>query len=170
MPPIGAPGLDRGGVPEPAFKIRWPIRSDIQNLVALDEVVNVRPWGADEFVQVLRKRNGVAQIVELSDSGRIIGGVLYQIFPKNFEIVRFIVHPEFKDSAVARALIDLLKGKLSAVRRTYIDVVIDEYDLSTQQLFCANGFKAVGIKKEYFESLYETSDGYHLRYLLNELS
>jgi len=106
--------------------------------------------------------------LEVSDAGRVVGGIIYQFMPKNFEIVKFMVHPEFKDNGAARALIEFLKDKLSAVKRTYIDVVIDEYDLSSQQLFRANGFTTVDIIKEHFESLYETSDGYRLRYLLGE--
>jgi ribosomal protein S18 acetylase RimI-like enzyme len=166
--PGGASDPDRGGVPEQTFRARWPIRSDIPNLVTLDELVNARPWGPDEFAQALRKRNSVGQVVELSNSARVVGGMIYQFFPKNLEIIRFMVHPEFRESGVVSALLNSLKDKLSAVRGTYIDAIIDEYDLPTQQLFHANGFRAVGVVKEHFQSLYETSDGYRLRYLLKE--
>jgi ribosomal-protein-alanine N-acetyltransferase len=147
---------------------RWIIRSDVPQLVTLDEAANVRSWDEEQFISTLKGRNSTGYIVELSDSDRVVGCVIYDIRPKSFEIIRFIVHPEFRNSGVPNDLVNLLKAKLSIARRPLINVVVDEYDTATQQALWAAGFRATGVLPGYFESLFETSDGYAFRYSLTD--
>jgi ribosomal protein S18 acetylase RimI-like enzyme len=166
--PKSAASLQPDGLDALERKSRWIIRADIPNLVALDEAANVRSWDAEQFISTLKGGNSTGHILELCDSGRVIGCILYEIHANHYEITKFVVHPEFRNSGVANDLLRILKNKLSVDRRPLINAIVDEYDTATQQLLWAAGFRATGVMQGYFESLFETSDGYVFKYSVTD--
>lgn len=141
--------------------IRWLIRLDMPEVLAIEAASLARPWGEDEFLRVLRRRNCIGMVAERDD--KVLGYMVYELHGFRVQLLALAVHPDHRRAGVGRELATKLKLKLSAGRRTRARVVVPETSLGAQLFFRAVGFRALGVIREHFPG---DEDGYDFSYAL----
>jgi len=140
--------------------IRWMIRRDMPEVLAIEAGQESLPWMEDEFLKILRQRNCIGMVAEADD--KIVGFMIYELNKHRLQILNFAVHPKYRRRGVASQMAAKLIGKLSSQRRTRISLHLRETNLSAQLFFRAIGFKALEIAREHFEDTGE--DAYIMCY------
>jgi len=140
--------------------IRWMIRRDYDEVLAIENALFEFPWTEKEFVDELRKRNSIGMV---ADDGDVLGYVVYRLASREIEIVNLAVHPERQRQGVGTALVDRLKQKLSPERRVRLIADVRETNLQAQLFFRELGFRALMVKRQRFDN---QEDAYHFQYRL----
>ena len=144
--------------------IRWMIRRDMPEVLAIEHASFDFPWCEEEFLRVLRQRNCIGMVAEYGE--RVVGFMIYELHKNKLHVLNFAAHPEFRRQGVGRQMVAKLVGKLSNHRRTRIALYVRETNLSAQFFFRIQGFRAVEVVREHFPDTGE--DAYAMHYLLDE--
>ena len=144
--------------------IRWMIRRDMPEVLAIEHASFEFPWCEEEFLWVLRQRNCIGMVAELGE--RVDGFMIYELHKNRLNVLDFAVHPEFRRQEIGRQMVDKLIGKLSSHRRTRIALCVRESNLSAQLFYRVQGFRAMEVVREHFGDTGE--DAYVMNYLLDE--
>jgi ribosomal-protein-alanine N-acetyltransferase len=138
--------------------IRWAILRDIPAILRIDaERHGAASWTYDEYLAITRKRNVIAMTAERG--GQIVGFMVYEFNRRSIELINFGVLPDARRHGVGRALVSKLIGKLTTAR-TAITLTVRETDDQAVYFFAAQGFRATGVIRGYFEDTGE--DGYRM--------
>jgi ribosomal-protein-alanine N-acetyltransferase len=138
--------------------IRWMIRRDMLEVLAIEGAGFAAPRAEEDFLKVLRQRDCIGMVAETTDgSEKVIGFMVYRLHKRGLEILDFAAHPGYRRAGVGRQMAAKLVGKLSARRRLLIRVDVREINLDAQLFFRAQGFRAVGVRREHFEDTGEAS-------------
>lgn len=144
--------------------IRWMIRQDMPEVMAIEQSSYDYPWAEEDFLECLRQRNCIGMVIE--QDNKVIGFMIYELCKTSVNILNFVVHSEHRRQGVGGMLVDKLKDKLSGHRRTRIEFVIRESNMIGQAFFSSCGFMATKvIRREYDEDTGE--DGYQMEYRLH---
>jgi len=144
--------------------IRWMIRRDMPEVLAIEHASFEFPWGEEEFLRVLRQRNCIGMVAEHGE--RVVGFMIYELHKTKLEILNFCVHPEYRRQGVGNQMVAKLVGKLSSHRRTRISLHIRETNLPAQLFFRAQSFRASEVLREHYDDTAE--DAYIMQYLFEE--
>jgi [ribosomal protein S18]-alanine N-acetyltransferase len=144
--------------------IRWMIRRDMPEVLAIEHASFEFPWGEEEFLRVLRQRNCIGMVAEHGE--RVVGFMIYELHKTKLQILNFCVHPEFRRQAVGNQMVAKLVGKLSSHRRTRITLNIRETNLHAQLFFRAQAFRASEVLREHYEDT--TEDAYVMQYVFDD--
>ena len=144
--------------------IRWMIRRDMPEVLAIEHASFEYPWSEEEFLRVLRQRNCIGMVAEYGE--RVVGYMIYELHKNKLHVLDFACHPEFRRQGVGRQMVAKLVGKLSTHRRTRIALEVRETNLAAQLFYRTQGFRATGVAREHFPDTGE--DAYLLQYLLDE--
>lgn len=144
--------------------IRWMIRRDMPEVLAIENQSFDFPWGEEEFLRVLRQRNCIGMVAEHGE--RVVGFMIYELHKNKLHVLNFAVSPEFRRSGVGHQMVQKLVGKLSSHRRTRIALYCRESALNAQLFFRVEGFRASQVLREHFEDTGE--DGYLMQYFYEE--
>lgn len=126
------------------YKTRWMIRRDIPQVQAIDTHSFHLPWDEDDFLARLRQRNCVGVVAERNE--RIIGYMVYDLYPSHIQLTRLATHPNMRLRGVGRGMTRYLCNKL-AHHRGKIAVEFSEAGLETAAPFFGRcGFNATGTK------------------------
>lgn len=148
--------------------LRWLIRRDMPEVLAIEESGFVDPWTEDGFLRHLRQRNGIGMVAEYQE--RVVGYMLYELHPNKLRLVNHAVDPDFRRRGIGSALIHKLMTKLSPTRRTRIVVEVRESNLSAQLFSRALGFKAIAVLPEFWDGTDEAAYRMVYRPPINELT
>ncbi len=144
--------------------IRWMIRRDMPEVLAIEHASFEFPWCEEEFLRVLRQRNCIGMVAECGE--RIVGFMIYELHRNRIHVLDFATHPEFRRHGVGRQMVTKLVGKLSTQRRNRIVLCVRETNLPAQLFFRVVGFRAMEVIREHFQDTGE--DGYCMLYHLDE--
>jgi len=144
--------------------IRWMIRRDMPEVLAIEHASFEYPWCEEEFLRVLRQRNCIGMVAEYGE--RVVGFMIYELHKAKLQVLNFAVAPEFRRQGVGRQMMVKLVGKLSSHRRTRIVLHVRETALFAQMFYKVQGFRATEIAREYYEDTGE--DAYLMQYLFDE--
>ncbi len=144
--------------------IRWMIRRDMPEVLAIEHASFEYPWCEEEFLRVLRQRNCIGMVAEHGE--RIVGFMIYELHRNKIHVLDFAAHPEFRRKGVGRQMLLKLVGKLSAQRRNRIALYVRETNLAAQLFFRINGFRASEVVREHYLDTGE--DAYLMFYHLDE--
>ncbi len=144
--------------------IRWMIRRDMPEVLAIEHTSQEFPWCEEEFLRVLRQRNCIGMVAEHGE--RVVGFMIYELHKTRLQVLNFAVHPEFRRQGVGRQMVAKLAGKLSSHRRTRIALLLRETSLESQLFFKVQGFRASEVIREFFEDTSE--DAYVMQYLYDD--
>jgi [ribosomal protein S18]-alanine N-acetyltransferase len=147
-----------------AVRIKWMIRANFPEVLAIEAASFVRPLSEEEMLSHLRRRECIGMVAEARD--RVLGFIIYELHPVRIVILDFAVHPESRRQLVGREMVDNLTLKLSGLRRTSIRIDIRESNLAGQLFFSRMGFRAVEVLREHFPDTGE--DAYRMEYHLGE--
>jgi ribosomal-protein-alanine N-acetyltransferase len=144
--------------------IRWMIRRDMPEVLAIEHASFEYPWCEEEFLRVLRQRNCIGMVAEYGE--RIVGFMIYELHRNKIHVLDFACHPEFRRQGVGRQMVAKLVGKLSNQRRSRIALFLRETNLSAQLFFRVMGFRAMEVVREHYPDTGE--DAYTMHYHMDE--
>jgi ribosomal-protein-alanine N-acetyltransferase len=144
--------------------IRWMIRRDMPEVLAIEHASFEFPWCEEEFLRVLRQRNCIGMVAEYGE--RVVGFMIYELHRNKLQVLDFATHPDFRRAGVGRQMLAKLVGKLSNHRRTRIVLHVRETNLDAQLFYRIQGFRAMEVVREHFSDTGE--DAYLMHYLLDE--
>lgn len=143
--------------------IRWLIRRDMPEVMAIERQCFPEPWTDDDLTTCLRQWNCIGMVCEHVNA--IFGFMFYELHKSQIGILNFAVHPDHQRCGVGRQMIDRLKDKLSQQRRTLLLTQVRELNIDAQLFFRAMGFKATELIRGWYEDSDE--DCYVLRYSID---
>ena len=88
--------------------IRWMIRRDMPEVLAIESDGFEFPWCEDDFVRSLRQRNCIGMVAELGE--RVVGFMIYELHKSRLHILNFAVAPHARRSGVGRQMVEKLIG------------------------------------------------------------
>lgn len=144
--------------------IRWMIRRDMPEVLAIEHAGFEYPWCEEEFLRVLRQRNCIGMVAEVGE--RVVGFMIYELHKNRLNVLDFAVQPDHRRTGVGRQMVDKLVGKLSNHRRTKILLHLRETNLPAQLFFRDQNFRAVEVVREHFQDTGE--DSFLMQYLLED--
>jgi [ribosomal protein S18]-alanine N-acetyltransferase len=133
----------------PAVHIRWKIRRDLPEVLAIEEASFEYPWAEEDFLRTLRQRNCVAMVAERDE--QIVGFMVYRLMPTQLELINLAVHPARRREGVGTTLIGKLAGKLTPQRRKRLWLDVRERNLPGHLFLQACGFRAVRVLREAYD-------------------
>jgi ribosomal-protein-alanine N-acetyltransferase len=145
---------------EVRIHIRWMIRRDMAEALAIEAESFEFPWSEEDFIRCLRQRNCIGMVAELDD--RVVGFMIYELHKNRLHVLNFAVAGAFRRQGIGAQMIAKLIGKLSQQRRSRILLEVRETNLSAQLFFRASGFKAVSVLREFYDDTPE--DAYVMQY------
>jgi [ribosomal protein S18]-alanine N-acetyltransferase len=128
--------------------IRWMIRRDMPEVLAIEDEHFEFPWLEDDFIHSLRQRNCIGMVAEYDD--RIVGFMIYELHKNRIHVLNFAVASGYHRRGVGTQMLAKLANKLSAQRRTRIVLEVRETNLPAQLFFRENGFRAVSVLKNFY--------------------
>ena len=140
--------------------IRWMIRRDMPEVLAIEAASFEFPWLEDDFIRSLRQRNCIGMVAEYED--RVVGFMIYELHKSRIHVLNFAGLPEYRRSGVGSQMLAKLTAKLSTQRRSRIILEVRETNLAAQLFFRENGFRAVSVLHGYYSDTPE--DAYIMQY------
>jgi ribosomal-protein-alanine N-acetyltransferase len=140
--------------------IRWMIRRDMPEVLAVEEQNFEFPWSEDDFIRCLRQRNCIGMVAEHEE--RVVGMMIYELHKNRLHVLNFAVHPDYQRRGVGGQMLSKLVGKLSHQRRTRILLEVRETNLSAQLFFRSQGFRAIAVLRDFYEDT--TEDAYLMEF------
>ena len=121
------------GIQEVYVHIRWMIRRDMPEVLAIENRSFEFPWSDEDFIRCLRQRNCIGMVAEYDE--RVVGFMIYELHKNRLHVLNFAVRPEFRRRGVGTSMMRKLIGKLSDQRRNRILLEIRETNLDAQLFF-----------------------------------
>ena len=140
--------------------IRWMIRRDMPEVLAIEAHSFEFPWLEEDFINCLRQRNCIGMVAEHDD--RVVGFMVYELNKTRIHVLNFAVAADYRRCGVGTQMVAKLAGKLSAQRRTRIVLEVRETNLPAQLFFRTSGFRAVSVLRSYYQDTPE--DAYLMQY------
>jgi ribosomal-protein-alanine N-acetyltransferase len=145
--------------------VRWMVRRDFAQVLAIEETCFEFPWTEQEFLQCLQQKPNCLGIVA-EHEGRVVGFVIYETPKSRLFITNIAVDPEFQRHGIARQMIQKLVSKMIYQRRHKIAIEIRETNLPALLCFRSLGFKSATILKNFYDN--QNEDTYVLQYRLGK--
>lgn len=140
--------------------IRWMIRRDMPEVLAIESVCFEFPWSEDDFIRCLRQRNCIGMVAELDDE--VVGFMIYELHKTRLHLLNFAVSAQHRRQKVGTRMLAKLAAKLSTQRRTRIILEVRETNLAAQLFFREQGFRAVSLLRDFYDDT--TEDAYLMQY------
>lgn len=140
--------------------IRWMIRRDMPEVLAIEEAAFEFPWSEEDFIRCLRQRNCIGMVAEHNE--RIVGFMVYELHKNRLHILNFAVHEQMRRRGIGTQMVRKLITKLLPQRRNRILLEIRETNLAAQLFFREAGFRAISLLRDFYEDT--TEDAYLMQY------
>ena len=145
-------------------QIRWLIRRDMPEVLAIEQSSFQQPWTEEEFLGHLRQRNCIGMVAEHNQ--RIVGFMIYELHKARLQLLNFATGVDFRRLGVGLQMVNKLVDKLSQQRRQEILLEVRESNLGAQLFFKAQGFQAVRVMRAHYDDT--TEDAYVMRFRIYE--
>jgi len=140
--------------------IRWMIRRDMPEVLAIEQESFEFPWLDEDFINCLRQRNCIGMVAEHED--RVVGFMIYELHKTRIHVLNFAVAGGYRRRGVGSQMVAKLIGKLSVQRRSRAMLEVRETNLAAQLFFRENGFRAVAVLRSFYDDTPE--DAYLMQY------
>lgn len=147
-------------MPDCKVHIRWMIRRDMEEVVAIEADSFEFPWSEEDFVKCVRQKNCIGMVAERGE--RVVGFVIYELHKTRLHLMNLAVASDMRRCGVGRQLVAFLAKKLSIQRRTKLTAEVRETNLPAQLFFKQCGFRATIVLREFYE--YSPEDAYFFVY------
>ncbi len=147
---------------EVRVRIRWMIRRDMPEVLAVEAECFEFPWLEEDFIRCLRQRNCIGMVAEHDD--RVVGFMIYELHKNRIHVLNFAVAQRYRRSGVGSQMLAKLTAKLSPQRRNRILLEVRETNLGAQLFFRENGFRAVSVLRSYYADTPEDAYVMQFRY------
>ena len=139
------------------------LRMDMPEVLAIERSSFEFPWRVDDLIRCLRQRNCNGMVAELDE--QVVGFMIYFLARSHYQVLSLAVRDEYRRFGVGTQMAEWLIRKLSARRRSWVELNIRETNLRGQLFFRSMGFKAVAILRDHFEG-WATEDAYVMEFKL----
>lgn len=149
--------------------IRWMIRSDMLDVLAIEQAVFEYPWHETDFIRCLRQSNCIGMVAEVFDAEghhHVVGFMVYELHKTRLHVIKFAVAADRRGQGIGRQVVEKLISKLSPHRRTKITLEVRETNLNAQLFFAACGFRATRVLRGYYDDSPE--DAYVMEYRVGD--
>jgi ribosomal-protein-alanine N-acetyltransferase len=140
--------------------IRWMIRRDMPEVMAIERESFEFPWTENDFILSLRNRNCIGMVVEREE--RVVGFMIYELHTSRLHLLSLAVAANCRRQGIGRAMVEKLLCKLSQQRRTSLHLEVRESNLAAQVFFRAHGLRATNIVHDFYDDTPE--DAYRMVY------
>jgi len=144
--------------------VRWMIRRDMADVLAIEAECFEFLWLEEDFVRCLRQRNCLGMVAERDD--RVVGFMIYELGRSRIHVLNFAVGAGERRRGAGTQMVAKLIEKLSVQRRSRITLEVRETNLPAQLFFRATGFQAVSVLREFYEDAPE--DAYVFAYRVGQ--
>ena len=148
------------GKQELSTHIRWMIRRDMPEVLAIENLSFEFPWSEEDFIRCLRQRNCIGMVSEHEE--QVVGFMIYELHRNRLHVLNFAVHPDARRRNVGTKMISKLMGKLSPQRRDRIMLEVRETNLFAQIFFRNLGFRAISVLRDFYDDTVE--DAYLMQF------
>src|SRR5262245_27950918 len=142
--------------------IRWMIRRDMPEVLAIESDSFEFPWCENDFLRCLRQRNCIGMVAERDN--KVVGFMIYELHKSRLHILNFAVSSQDRRTGIGSQMISKLVGKLSTERRNRILLEVRETNLAAQLFFRSSGFRAVSVLRQFYEDTPEDAYLMQFRY------
>ncbi|MCL2749370.1 MAG: ribosomal protein S18-alanine N-acetyltransferase [Alphaproteobacteria bacterium] len=101
-----------------------------------------KPWDAEEFASL--QRSGAQIIVSKN------GFIVWRCAADECEIITIGVHPDYRGTGVADALLQLIEKEISA-KKIFLEVA--ENNHAARKLYERNGYKQIATRPKYYDNI-----------------
>ena len=140
--------------------IRWMIRRDMPEVLAIENESFEFPWCEDDFIRCLQQRNCIGMVAEHED--RVVGFMIYELHKTELHVLNLAVSRGVRRRRIGAQMTAKLASKLSNQRRTRIVLEVRETNLAAQVFFRNHGFRAVSVLRDFYDDT--TEDAYIMEY------
>jgi ribosomal-protein-alanine N-acetyltransferase len=140
--------------------IRWMIRRDMPEVLAIESNSFEFAWSEDEFLRCLRQRNCIGMVAEHQE--QVIGYMVYELHRSRLHLLNLAVAPSWRRRGVGGQMVRKLAAKLSPLRRSRILLEVRETNLPAQLFFRTLGFKATSLLRDFYDDT--TEDAYLMQF------
>lgn len=140
--------------------VRWMIRRDMREVLALEHEAFEFPWSEEDFTRCLRQRNCIGMVAESGDA--VIAFMIYELHRSRLHVLNFAVARSHRRLGVGSRMMEKLIGKLSPERRSRIVLEVRETNLPAQLFFRSLGFRAISVLKDFYQDT--TEDAYLMHF------
>lgn len=141
------------------FSIRWMVRADMPQVMAIENTSFEFPWSEDDFLDVLRERNVIGMVAVDHDSQAVVCYMIHRLQRSRIEVLNLAVHLEYRRQGIASALLQKQIDSLSSDRRSQITAEVRETNWPAIYLMRSLGFIATEIRHGVYD---ETDDDAYL--------
>lgn len=146
----------------PKLYIRQMTRSDLPEIIEIENHSFGHPWNEEDFIRCRRCEGHSVVVAEFDEC--VAGFMFYKLEERGFSILNFAVHEAYRRKGIGVQLSLVLLNAIEKEVRTKIELIVSEENFEAQQFFSSLGFKAVSILKSYYDDL--DSDAYVFEYRL----
>lgn len=141
------------------IELRPMTLADLDQVAEIDRVSFPTPWPKDAFLyEVKRQRNAICWVAEFIGPGHkrtIVATIVIWLIVDEAHIGTLAVRPGYRRQKMAQKLLahSLLEAYQQGARRALLEV--RESNRSAQNLYHKFGFKAVGLRPDYYKDTHE---------------
>lgn len=154
--------MNSGQLQDIRVYVRWMIRRDVPEVLAIEAESFEFPWSEEDFIRCLRQRNCIGMVAEYQE--RVVGFMIYEVHRTKIRVLNFAVAAQYRRLGVGSQMLAKLIGKLSAQRRTRIQLEVRETNLPAQLFFRDNGFRAISVLRSFYDDTPEDAYVMQFRY------
>ncbi len=134
------------------FHVRWMVRRDMEEVLAIEQASFEDPWTEDDFLRALRQRSviGMVPVVEPA-CDPVVGHMIYSLEKTHLELLNFAVAPAYRRRGAGAAMVNKLKSKLSSHRRAKMGLDCRESNIGALLFFKSQGFIASQVLRGYYD-------------------
>ena len=129
--------------------IRWMIRRDMPEVLAIESARSVPKWDEETFVGHLRQRNCIGMVAEHGE--KVVGYMIYTLHRTRLEILNLAVHGDYRLRRVGWQMLSKTILKLSVHRRESVRLHAREGDVDAQLWLRSCGFRATAVVRDHFD-------------------
>ena len=132
------------------------LADDIPQVAALDQLSFADPWPQGSFEYELKANNYslclVAEDPDAPEGGNIVGALVIWLIVDEAHIATIAVHPDYRHHGIGRRL--LAEGLLQAAERGAVKSLLEVRSGNAEalHLYYGFGFKAVGLRPNYYQA------------------
>lgn len=145
-----------------AVHVRWMIRRDMPEVLAIEQQAFEFPWSEEDFTNCLRQRNCIGMVAEIADS--VVAFMIYELHRTRLHVLNLAVARAHRRLGIGTRMMEKLVGKLTPERRNRVALEVRETNLPAQLFFRSLGFRATSVIKDFYQDT--TEDAYLMHYLL----
>ena len=132
------------------------LADDIPQVATLDQLSFADPWPQGSFEYELKANNYslclVAEDPDTPEGGNIVGALVIWLIVDEAHIATIAVHPDYRHHGIGRRL--LAEGLLQAAERGAVKSLLEVRSGNAEalHLYYGFGFKAVGLRPNYYQA------------------